>query len=65
MRDQITSGDICFKKAYKTKKNIKNVLTKDFSTLYGFLATRFSAYQDWKTDNNQGDNCNNLHIVII
>ena len=54
MRDQITSGDICFKKAYNTKKNIKNVLTKDFSTLYGFLA-----------DNNQGDNCNNLHIVII
>ena len=33
MRDQITSGDICFKKAYNTKKNIKNVLTKDFSTL--------------------------------
>ena len=46
MRDQITSGDICFKKAYNTKKNIKNVLTKDFSTLYGFLATHFSAYQD-------------------
>ena len=65
MRDQITSGDICFKQAYNTKTNIKNVLTKDFSTLYGFLATCFSSYQDWKTDNNQGDNCNHIHIVII